>query len=306
MNAKKLRRGILAGSTVILAAVVTNGCGETQSDHMSESKIIGGTEVPTNQQDSIFWSTVALTTDSVRPNSTDTSTLIDKAQSFCSGTIINKRTILTAAHCLQKFDPNTRQRLPDLVLDSHEHFLVFFGNKVARSGTWVRAKKVIPHPDWSPSETLSPSPTNAAHDIGLVILADDIPSTHRPVKLADQNTRLDSDSSQIHLAGFGVSFSRNQNDTGTLRTVVTNLSKEEGNIRRFTVGQFFRGACAGDSGGPAYVKVNGEFQAVGATSTGAEILGVCLGLINNYTDARFYHDWIEEVATDESGLPLPL
>lgn len=303
MSSKHLHQGILAGATLLLSAAINTGCGQSTGIQTSDPKIVGGSEVPDSQQDAIMWSTVALTTDSARPDSPDTSTLIDKAQSFCTGTIINKRTIVTAAHCLQQFDPDTRQTLPDLVLDGDDKFVIYFGNKVNRSGRWVRAKKVIPHPEWSPSETLSPAPANAANDIGIVILSGDIPDTHRPVTIADHATRLDP-AKEVYLAGFGVTLNRAQNDTGILRTVATALSNEEGNIKRFTVGQFFRGACAGDSGGPAYVNVNGDLQLAGATSTGAEFLGTCLGLINNYTDVRYYKDWIESVSVEETGLPL--
>jgi secreted trypsin-like serine protease len=101
-----------------------------------------------------------------------------------------------------------------------------------------------------------------------------------------------------------VTLNRAQNDTGILRQVTTALTSEDSRIRRFTVGQFFRGACAGDSGGPAYVQINGDHQLAGATSTGAEFLGTCLGLINNYTDVRYYKDWISSISVEETGLSL--
>jgi secreted trypsin-like serine protease len=294
---------LAAGTTAVIAAAFLSACGTQQNDNSSDLKIVGGTDVPSSQQDARLWSTVALTTDIVRPSAPDQPPLIDQNHSFCTGTIVNARTIVTAAHCLQGFDPETRQKLPGYILPEVKDFVIFFGNKVDRNGSWIRAAKVVPHPDWDPNQTLSPSPNAAPNDIGVIVLSADIPASAKPVAIADQNLNLPANQDTF-LAGFGVTRSRNDNDTGTLRQVTTPLTKAENNLKRFTVGQFFRGACAGDSGGPAYIKVNGEFQVAGATSTGAELAGNCLGLVNNYTDVRFYKGWIESVSQAETGLAL--
>lgn len=298
------KQNMLAGGSVaIIAAAFLSACGTQQTDNASDLSIVGGTEVPASQQDARLWSTVALTTDIVRPSAPDQPPLIDQNHSFCTGTIVNARTIVTAAHCLQGFDPESRQKLPGYILPEVSDFVVYFGTKVARAGSWVRAAKVVPHPDWDPNQTLSPTPSSAPNDIGVIVLSEDIPNSHRPVAIADSSVNL-TQNQETFLAGFGVTRNRNTNDTGILRQVTTPLTKAEGNIKRFTVGQFFRGACAGDSGGPAYIKVNGELQVAGATSTGAELAGNCLGLMNNYTDVRYYKGWIESVSQVEAGLSL--
>lgn len=298
------RSALVGATTAALMAMLLTACGMQEDQHLpttSNLSIIGGTDVPATQQDARFWSTVALTTDFAR--SSDQPSTLDQGHSFCTGTIVNARTIVTAAHCLQQFDAQTRRKLPDLILPQQTDFLIYFGTNVARTGTWIRAQKIIPHPDWDPNQTLTPNPTSAPHDIGVVILSADIPNSHRSVKIADSSIQL-SNGQETFLAGYGVTRNRNQNDTGTLRQVTTPISASDANSKRFTVGEFFRGACAGDSGGPAYIKVNGELQVAGATSTGAELAGNCLGLMNNYTDVRFYKNWIESVSLSETGLSL--
>src|SRR5690606_23859875 len=102
--------------------------------------------------------TVALTTE-LSPEGEDSP--LDSGKSFCTGTIIGERVILTAAHCVQKFDPETNETSGELHFPNARDFLVFFGNSVARDGAWRRAQRVIPHPEWSPAEALTPMPSRS-------------------------------------------------------------------------------------------------------------------------------------------------
>jgi hypothetical protein len=275
------------------SGLIVSACG---SSVVKESKvnILGGQDVTDSINDARRLSTVALTTD--LPSSKDPSKgpLIDQGHSFCTGTLIGTRTVITAAHCLQDFDPATRSKKPGLIFPKESNFLIHFGNKVSRNNVVIPAAKVIPHPDWSPADTLSPLPLKAANDIGIIILSSDAPTSHVPVDLASENLKLNG--LEAILAGFGVTKSRNNNDTGTLRWVSVKFSGDNARISRVQVnGGFGKGACAGDSGGPAYVKSGNQLLLVGATSTGMEIAGNCIGLQNNYTDARRYVSWIRSI-----------
>lgn len=287
----KIQGRTFINGTLLTAVVGTlAACGQTQlAPDASATKIVGGQNVPESQNDARRFSTVALTTDAVMHEGQPPT--IEQGHSFCSGTIIARRAVMTASHCIQKFDATTHQKLPDHVLPEDKDFLVYFGTTVSKAGKWVRATKAIPHPNWSPEQTLSPQPTSAPDDIGLIILSEDIPAGFQIAEIGEPTDTLPS---TIKLAGYGVTSSRNNNDTGILRQVETDMTGAAGDVKRFAVGKFFAGACAGDSGGPAYVEKNGKLVVVGATSTGAEIAGLCLGLMNNYTDARYYKGWLAD------------
>lgn len=282
IDRKLVKAAIFAIGTAGLTA-----CGSVDNS-ASETKIVGGTNVPNDLADHRRWSTVALTTDFSRDGQPST---LDQNHSFCSGTIIGPRAIMTAAHCIQAFDANTRRKLPDLILPNGTDFMISFDTNVAPGGRLVRAAKAIPHPDWDPNQTLSPQPTAAPNDIGLIILESDIPDGAR---IAELGLESDTVSGNIQLVGYGVSRSRNTNDTGVLRQVEVPVNGVETGTKRFQVGAFGRGACAGDSGGPAYMKKGDRYVVIGATSTGAEFAGMCLGLMNFYTDARYYSQWLAE------------
>jgi hypothetical protein len=273
-------------SALFGAAVALAGCGQTATD-ASATKITGGQPVPESQSDARRLSTVALTTDVVMHEGQPSP--ISANHSFCSGTIVGPRVIMTAAHCIQKFDETTHVKLDEHILPHDTDYLIYFGTNVSPTGTWVRAVTAIPHPDWDPAQTLSGQPTAAPNDIGVIILEADIPAGAQVAQIGSPSSTLPS---SIQLAGFGVTTSRDNNDTGVLRQVDVPNNGADANIKRIQVGSFGRGACAGDSGGPAYAMENGHLVVVGATSTGAELAGRCLGLLNFYTDARYYRDWI--------------
>lgn len=76
----------------------------------------------------------------------------------------------------------------------------------------------MPHPEWDPLQTLSGNPNSAPHDIGVVILEEEIPSNYQPVEVASENFEL-KEKQQVTLVGFGVTLSRRNNNTGLLREV---------------------------------------------------------------------------------------
>lgn len=280
---QKVRASLLFAATT--AAMF--GCGKS-GEQASEIKIVGGQDVPSNQSDQRRWSTVALTTDYVK-DQTHGSTLAQN-HSFCSGTLVAPRVVITAGHCIDEIDATTHKKTGKQILPNQTDFLVHFDVKVTPEGNWVRAKKVMANKDWDTDQTFSPQPTAPANDIGIIILEKDAPSFARPAAVASNVMANEG----AYIAGFGVTQSRNNNDTGTLRQVDIKVKTLDTTGKRIQVGEFFQGACAGDSGGPLYVKRGNGYEVAGATSTGAEVGGYCIGLLNNYTDVTYYKDWIAQ------------
>ncbi len=278
-------------SAFVFGCVFTSGLISCRAADDSSSKLFirGGSAVDESDSTAIRRSTVALTTDYVKPDKAGSPSLLEEGHSFCSGTIIGSRLIVTAAHCLQELKGRTEKGGP--LLPQASDWKISFDTQVRADGRVIAAEKVIPHPDWNPAATLSPAPGSKPNDIGLIILSEDIPADMEAAAIAAPSVKVNGQ--EAALAGFGVTKDRNTNDTGALRTLISKFSAENGKIARVSHGAWFKGICAGDSGGPAYVKIDEKWQLVGAASTGAELPGLgCAGSNSNSTDIRYYKEWI--------------
>ncbi|MEY2988834.1 MAG: hypothetical protein RJB13_2355 [Pseudomonadota bacterium] len=289
--------GFRTSLVVALSVFIINGCGESPNTNNRDSKvhIVGGKAIQAHIDDERAFSTVALTTDHRSTLQRGSKTLFDSGKSFCTATIISDSALLTAAHCLADYDQRSLNKSGKLILPSSHDFIASFGNQVSGSEQWIRAKEVIPHPDWQPHLTLSSDPSSAPRDIGIVILERPIPKGYFPAKVGSHDLDV-SEKQIVHLVGFGVTWSRRSNNTGVLREVEVPIKKVSQKSETIVVSTWLKGACAGDSGGPMYVRSNdGLWSVVGVTSAGVEILQTCVGLNNSFTDVRANRNWIRQV-----------
>lgn len=207
---------------------------------------------------------------------------------FCSGTLINSKWVLTAAHCLR--DP----------LDCNKprggRFWVLYGSvDLAVSANLIAPKSTVLNPTYR----CNPS----RDDIALIELEESIPDMSY-VALADvlAESRFIKTQQMLQISGWGKTaigdpVSRYLMEA-EVKIVDNSLCEkaiglhEQLPLNAICAGGTGKDSCKGDSGGPLYLREKNKVTQVGVVSFGrgcGEGPGV-------YTGVSAYKEWINKIA----------
>jgi cysteine-rich repeat protein len=203
----------------------------------------------------------------------------DASGAFCTGTVISKRTVITAGHCFTPGQTNggiTR---------------VFFGQNL--NGGTVTVAQAIRHPGFN-NNTL-------ANDLAILRLATDALSQPAPILRETMNNTGVFIGPKFTFVGYGVSNGTSQTGFGTKRVVTFPIAavgpaSVGGTPGSIDATQFYykvpgKNTCNGDSGGPAFAIRNGLELHAGTTSFGD---GPCtLDGVQARTDAPAISNFIQ-------------
>ncbi len=270
--------------SLILALILITACSEQaphlylSSDVKSTGAIIGGEAVKST--DFARSATVGIFT-------TDRRGL----QFLCTGTLISKNLVVTAAHCMQSV---------------YSVVYVSFGEDRPKSTLgMIRVDEFVSHPDFrniqKPGEDGELYWTTTK-DIALLKLSTDAPECFAPVGIHADTDKIPL-KSPLLLAGFGMTDDEEGTASVSMNQVTVSLDSlvEEYLVIDQTDK---RGACFGDSGGPAYLKTPQGWLVVGATHAARPGFFDCHHK-SDYTSLSKYSDFILKIA-GELGAEAPV
>lgn len=180
----------------------------------------------------------------------------------CTGSLIDKNIVLTAAHCVpQNLDASTL-----LIAFSVDPIC-----QIDKGSSDLRAvEKILIHPKYNED--------NLQFDIALLRFEGSAPDGTIPLKLEMEKTKL-STQSEIFVAGFGKTTDYNLDDPSTTQLRAAQVKTAQVDSARastYSTDQevlYFdqrngQGACQGDSGGPVFLKKGGQLSIIGVVSGG--------------------------------------
>lgn len=182
-----------------------------------------------------------------------TTVMVTDGNFICTGSIIAQDIVVTAAHCTAAKAEDLRivfaRQMPDDLTTVTDTVHAIYG--------------FVANPGWQGESSTGPD----QHDIAIIRFKGDLPSGYSVAQLLPADEAL-TKGETVTLAGYGITNAETQDGAGLLRKVDVQIAKKLGKTEEVLDQTEGAGACHGDSGGPAFVTLNGQLLLWGVTNRG--------------------------------------
>lgn len=196
----------------------------------------------------------------------------------CTGTLIAENLVLTAAHCFTQ----------------GKAMYVAFGLEVSQDNlSQVDRREVTNYRLIPGRDKVTPDQETDLKDLMILEFEGGLPQGYQAAQFLPPTTEIVK-GMMVTVAGYGVTNGHTQKGDGTLRKTQVPVAFATFSEHDVATSESKTGTCNIDSGGPAFLAVNGELYFWGVTSYGDENchkFGV-------YTKINSYRDWVDSVIAD--------
>ncbi|MNL04852.1 Trypsin [compost metagenome] len=204
-------------------------------------------------------------------------------KTFCTGTLIDSHTLLTAAHCHGDSQ-------------SAEVFVVFSRDLYAPDAVALPVSQWKIHEKWDESTVDELDPRNT-HDLALVTFAGPLPTSHKPALLLADDGFVKRHT-QVLIAGYGYKkesiepgpngWPEMPSGEGVLRSARVKVADAHFSETEVLTTEIRSGTTSADSGGSAFVRRGPYYYLWGVTSRGLP------GEDGVYTRVSPFLSWIRQ------------
>jgi MYXO-CTERM domain-containing protein len=170
---------------------------------------------------------------------------------LCTGEVISPHVVLTAAHCAGGDDASVTST-----------YHVYLGDDFGAATTADLLPVAAAH--FNPA--FDPGDLAAGNDIGVYLMQGALPASATPLVYNRASIDAGFDGAAVRFVGYGLDNATTQTGGGIKRATSTTLTDHTALLLHFSDGT--HETCNGDSGGPAFMNVDGRQVIVGLTSYG--------------------------------------